>query len=200
MPINSFKNNIKSVRQLDKIYLLIKDKLPLLEEDLSEILRAEIFMSVSALDCYIHDLVRVGIVSTYDGSTPTTKQIDEFQIPLLCAKLIDSASNLSDKLSFLDYAIRNVNSSDSFQSPRSIEKALGIINLKKIWSSISPLMGLSSDDIQSRLSLIIFRRNKIAHESDFDYLTGVKNTITHSDTLGVIDFIEKFCESIEKIK
>lgn len=61
-------------------------------------------------------------------------------------------------------------------------------------------MGLSSDDIQSRLSLIIFRRNKIAHESDFDYLTGVKNTITHSDTLGVIDFIEKFCESIEKIK
>jgi len=163
MPINSFKNNIKSVRQLDKIYLLIKDKLPLLEEDLSEILRAEIFMSVSALDCYIHDLVRVGIVSTYDGSTPTTKQIDEFQIPLLCAKLIDSESNLSDKLSFLDYAIRNVNSSDSFQSPRSIEKALGIINLKKIWSSISPLMGLSSDDIQSRLSLIIFRRNKIAH-------------------------------------
>lgn len=200
MPINNFRNNVISVRQLDKIYLLIKEKLPLLEEDLSEILRAEIVLIVSALDCYIHDLVREGIVATYDGSVPSTKQIDDFPIPLLFLKSIDNSTNLTDKLSFLENAIRSVNSSNSYQSPKSIEKALGIINLKKIWSSLSPLMGLSAEDIQRRLSLIIFRRNKIAHESDFDYLTGIKNSITHVDTLSVVDFIERFCESIESIK
>jgi hypothetical protein len=200
MPINNFRLNIKSVRQLDKIYLLIKDKLPLLEEDLSEILRAEIVLAVSALDCYIHDLVRVEIVQTYDGRKPVTKQIDEFSIPLLFAKSIDNSISLADKLSFLDNAIRHVNSSDSFQSPRSIEKALGIINLRKIWSSISPEIGISADDIQKRLSLIIYRRNKIAHESDLDYLTGVKNPINHPDTVSVVNFIEQYCEAIDSIK
>lgn len=200
MPINNFRLNISSVRQLDNVYLLIKDKFPVLEEDLFEILRAEFVLSVSALDCYIHDLLRSRIVETYDGRRLTNKLIDEFSIPLVFAKAIDNSSKMNDKLAVLENAIRHVNSTESYQSPRSIEKALGIIGLRKIWSALSSMIGIPADDIQKRLSLIIFRRNKIAHESDFDYLTCKKNPISHSDTVSVVNFIEQLCESIEKLK
>lgn len=81
----------------------------------------------------------------------------------------------------------------------SIEYALSLINIGKLWVSISSNMQKNAEDIKKQLALIIDRRNKIAHESDRDYLSVGKNPIDKPLVDGTIEFLDKFCESIAKL-
>lgn len=54
-PINSFKESIESIKSLHALHKHLCSLLPAI--DLSEILRAEIVLIVSAFDCFIHDIV-----------------------------------------------------------------------------------------------------------------------------------------------
>lgn len=193
--IEKFRQNIKSVRDLDGIFALIASNYPLLEEQAQEILRAEIVLSVSALDCFIHDLVKYGMVKAYQGSS-LGKQFETYQIPVKFLRLIESSQQLEDKLGHLENAIMENNSKDSYQSPKSIEYALQLVNITSIWKNLSNLMNRKSEDIKNELALIIDRRNKIAHEADYDVLTGSKSPIDRNDANNVIQFIEDFCESV----
>jgi len=197
--IEKFRLNIKSVKDLDAIYSLLIKNYPLLEEQAGDILRAEIVLSVSALDCFIHDLIKQGMVETYQGNRLPSKQFNTYQIPFKFLKLIESADNADDKLGYLENAIREINSKDSYQAPKGIEYALQFINIKSIWQNLATLMNSRADDIKNELSLIVDRRNKIAHEADYDVLTGSKIPIDRQNINDVIQFIESLCESIYQI-
>jgi hypothetical protein len=197
--IEKFRLNIKSVKDLDAIYSLLVRNYPLLEEQASDILRAEIVLAVSALDCFIHDLVKQGIIETYQGIRTPSEQFPNYKIPLQFVKLIENTDNSEDRLSFLEKAITKINSKDSYQAPKGINYALQFINIKNIWQKTSELMAIKAKDIQDELSLIIDRRNKIAHEADYDALTGTKTPIDQQNINDVIQFIEKFCESIYQV-
>ena len=197
--IEKFRLNIKSVKDLDAIYSLLVKNYPLLEEQAGDILRAEIVLAVSALDCFIHDLVKQGIIETYQGIRTPSEQFPNYKIPLQFVKLIENTDNLEDRLSFLEKAITEINSKDSYQAPKGINYALQFINIKNIWQKTSELMDIKAKDIQDELSLIIDRRNKIAHEADYDALTGTKIPIDQQNINDVIQFIEKFCESIYQV-
>lgn len=59
--LDHFARNIANVREHDSLYKILRERItPAL--DLSDILRAEIVMAVSALDHYVHELVELGIV------------------------------------------------------------------------------------------------------------------------------------------
>ena len=85
------------------------------------------------------------------------------------------------------------NSYFSFQSPEKISEAINSFSSIKIWKEIaSQTMLGDSDDIQRRLSLIVDRRNKIAHEADCDPTDATSRwAITKQDTNEAIEFIEK---------
>jgi len=65
--IDQFRTNINRVRHLGAIYRALKAQTTEVL-DLSDILRAELVMAVSALDHYIHEVTRLGILETYHGS------------------------------------------------------------------------------------------------------------------------------------
>lgn len=197
--IEKFRQNIESVRELDSIFGLITSNYPLLEDQSREILRAEIVLSVSALDCFIHDLIKQGMVETYQGDRIASNQLSTYQIPFKFLKLIENSEQLDDKLAYLENAIKENNSKDSYQSPKSIEYALQLINISSVWKNLASPMNLKAEDIKGELSLIIDRRNKIAHEADYDVLTGSKYPIDRQNINDVIQFIESLCESIYKI-
>ncbi|MDP3878243.1 MAG: HEPN domain-containing protein [Methylobacter sp.] len=197
--IEKFRQNIKSVKELDSIFGLITINYPLLEEQAQEILRAEIVLSVSALDCFIHDLIKQGMVETYQDNRTPSSQFSTYQIPVKFLKLIEKSDRLDDKLAYLENAIKENNSKDSYQSPKGIEYALQLINITSLWKKVASLMNLKAEDIKGELSLIVDRRNKIAHEADYDALTGSKYPIDRQNINDVIQFIENFCESIYKI-
>ena len=58
--INQFRANIVRVRDLGVIYSALKAQTTG-AIDLSDILRTELVMAVSALDHYIHEIVRLGM-------------------------------------------------------------------------------------------------------------------------------------------
>ncbi len=149
--IDKFRQNIKSVRELDSIYGLIAETYPLLKEQAQEILRAEIVLSVSALDCFIHDLVKQGMLETYQDNRMPSKPFVTYQIPIKFLKLIENSEGNEYKLAYLEQAIEEVNSKDSYQSPKNIEYALQLINIKSPWKSVSSLMNLKCRRHQSRI-------------------------------------------------
>ena len=59
-----FEINLQCTKQLGIIYLAFIDKLTK-AISLDELLRAEIVLAVSALDCYVHDIVRIGMVAAF---------------------------------------------------------------------------------------------------------------------------------------
>ena len=194
--IQQLRLNIKSIKDLDLIYSLISENYPLLEEQSSEILRAEIVLTVSALDCFIHDIVKQGMIETYQGDRIESNLFKNFQIPFKSLQLIEKAEQVNDKRGYLEIAIKEANSKDSYQSPKSIEYALQLINIKSVWKNLAELMDISAEDVKGELALIVNRRNKIAHEADYDDLKGCKTLINRQNVNDVTQFIEKLCESI----
>jgi hypothetical protein len=194
--IEKFRLNIESVKDLHTIYIFLINNYP---EQASDILRAEIVLAVSALDCFIHDLVKQGMIETYQGVRTSSKQFESYQIPFNFFKLIENADNSEEKLAHLEKSIQKINSKDSYQSPKGIDYALGLINISKIWASVANLMNGRAGDIKDYLSEIIDRRNKIAHEADYNALTGSKTPIEQQNINDVIQFIENICESIYQI-
>jgi hypothetical protein len=195
--IEQFRQNIKSVKDIDKIYILLNERFPLI--DSSELLRAQIVMAVSAFDCYIHDVVRLGMLETFNGSRIASTSFSKFTLSINSLQRILNSSSKAEQNLFLESEIRSINSSDSFQSPKSIEYALQLINIKNIWTQLSQKLSIPTNDIRDELGLIINRRNKIAHESDYDFINGAKNSIDRNTVTQTIDFIEKLCEGIYEI-
>lgn len=76
---------------------------------------------------------------------------------------------------------------------------MSVIGIAKLWSSLSPILHMPPDDIRTQLSLIVDRRNKIAHEADRNDLGNAKNTIDLPLIENCLDFIEKLCEGIAQL-
>jgi hypothetical protein len=62
-------------------------------------------------------------------------------------------------------------------------------------------MGKSAKDVKQELSLMVDRRNKIAHEADIDPTLGLGNRweIDQVEVSEAVDFIEQVVESIHNI-
>jgi hypothetical protein len=162
--LDQFKKNIDRVRNLQGIYhALSKQTSSVL--DLTDLLRASLVMSVSALDHYIHETVRLGMLESWRGNRPKISSFLHFSISL------DSASkvllNQPDE-QWLDDEIRERHKWQSFQNPERITEALRLVTAAAIWDAIAADLGRSVQDVKQQFELIIDRRNKIAHEADMD--------------------------------
>jgi len=76
-----------------------------------------------------------------------------------------------------------------------------LISDKKLWDEVAIQMGKSAKDVKQELSLIVDRRNKIAHEADIDPTLGLGNRweIDQVEVSEAVDFIEQVVESIHNI-
>ncbi len=111
--IDQFRRNIQRVRNLGAIYqaLSVQTTQAL---DVSDLLRSELVMAVSALDHYIHELVRLGMLEAYQGNRVQTDAFLRFQITLSGAL---EAVNAQGNDSWLEDQIRSSHSYRSFQTP-----------------------------------------------------------------------------------
>ncbi len=200
--LNQFKKNIKDVRDLDTRYVQLTQAI--IADDFSDLLRAEIVYAISALDKFIHELIRIGMIEIYKGSRTSTSQYDSFQVSLRTVSTIQDAINQNatgvvgpPPESYFEQEIITKHSHLAFQDPDKINVALNLVSDKPHkWQNVANDMGISDADLKTELKNIVGRRNAIVHEADLDIQTGNKNTILHSDALTMIDFIEKLGEGI----
>ena len=118
--IDQFRVNIARVRDLGAIYSTLNAQTTA-AIDLSDILRSELVMVVSALDYYIHEIVRLGMLEIYRGTRPETSAFLRFQISLESVRQAVSGPT-SD--AWLENEIRERHSWRSFQQADHIADAI----------------------------------------------------------------------------
>jgi hypothetical protein len=192
-----FEDNIGRVQEIGGLYDALSG-LTTSIIDASDLLRSQIVMSVSALDHYIHEITRLGMLEIFDGNRRPTDAFLRFQVSMVTLQQISTSSSSSRIL--LENEIREKHSYLSFQHPDKIGDAIRLFYPEPLWPSIASSLTISVNDVKTRLRLIIERRNKIAHEADMDpSFPGARWPITKHDVQLTNDFIKKVCGSIHSI-
>ena len=187
-----FEQNILRVKNLGSIYQsLNSDTAQLL--DLSDILRSQYVMLISALDHFIHEIVRFGMIETYNNQRTPTKAFKEFILSLNKNILFTKAIMEEKNNTWLNGQIRYRNGFESFQESDKIKEALYLILEKDIWIEVQQDLG---NEITMELNLIIKRRNQISHEADIEPINQELREIREEDITYSIELIESIVNKI----
>ncbi|WP_295093666.1 HEPN domain-containing protein [Ruminococcus sp.] len=167
--------------------------------DSSDLLRWQYVLSVSALDKYIHDIVRYGMIEEFIGNKVETKSYKGVKIDLSIASSIKNST--APELEFSNEILRQ-HSFKAFQDPDKISEALSLIwEEKHKWAVISSNMPyvISENDLKTKLKNIVIRRNQIVHEGDCLSTQPPlqQQIISKNDTIDVINFIKDIVNAIE---
>lgn len=199
--IRQLRENIARVRAIGGLYEAV-DQLTTPIVDASDLLRTQIVMAVSALDHYVHEITRIGMLEVYDGVRPRTTAFARFQVTMEAAMtgITESSENKSSENKWLDTEIRERHGYLVFQRPERIAEAVKLFCTLDLWATVAFRLNLRSQDLQTRLRLIVERRNSIVHEADLD--PSYPNTrwpISYSDSRSSVDFVETICETIYSV-
>lgn len=199
--LQQYEVNLQGARQLGIIYLAFSDKVTE-AICLDELLRAEIVLSVSALDCYVHDLVRIGM--TREFTIPTTTASNaflNFGVSLGFVKSIIVSTSDADKHALIDQEIRRLHGFRTFQTADNIAQSLSLIGITAVWDKVGSALGMPAVDVKTRLNIIVDRRNRIAHEGDINPTMGigVKYAIDFSMVRDAVNFVDSLVHTIHAI-
>jgi hypothetical protein len=196
--IDQFKKNIDSLKSLDFIYNTLKDKPEL---DLSEILRAELVLAVAAMDCFIHDLVRMRMSEIFQAVENKPDAFLNFNISLKAVEEIFAASTKEDRIYSFEQEIRRLHGYRTFQRSDNISQALSLIGVKSVWDKAGKKLGLSTANVRNQLDLIVQIRDRIAHESDIDPSLGIgeKYPIDFEMVDDSIKFLEDIADTVYSV-
>lgn len=188
-----FRKNIARVRALGGIHQAI-DGLTTPIIDSTDILRSQIVFVVSALDHYVHDVTRIGMLEAFNSQRDKTDAYLKF--PISTRTLMSSQSN-SQVITLFEQEIIDRHGYLAFQHPDKIAGAIRLISPIALWEEVAKIMGKEAVHVKITLKLIVERRNKIAHEADLD--PSFPNTLWPlflSDTDSAIQNIVDIGESI----
>lgn len=159
--------------------------------DLTDLLRAEIVLAVSAFDHFIHELTRLGCLETFDGARPPTAAYLRFEVSLETLGAL--LGNPSDAGPF-DQELRIRHSWLSFQRPDKVADALRMVSAKALWDEVAAKVGMPASAVKVRLNAIVDRRNQIAHEADLDPTDPTLQTrwpISVADAETTVEFLQQ---------
>ena len=198
-PKNTWNLNLQNVKKMHWLHEQLSKVVPAM--DLSDILRAEYVLIVSAFDCYVHDVVLQGMANMFSGSKPDSRTYNEFCLPMSAVKQLLVSTDSAIRESIFNVSVKKLLAKDSYQSPKSVEYAMNLINLKNVWHKVGLKLSMPSKDVVLKLGLIIQRRNKIAHEADIHDLVSMDKTpIDRSDVDDTFAFLDQIVAAIEEIQ
>ncbi|MDR0889795.1 MAG: hypothetical protein LBM28_03995 [Oscillospiraceae bacterium] len=201
--LDLFNASINSLQAIELIRSFVEDqtrgKAELL--DCSDLLRWQLVQVVSALDKFIHDIVRIGMIESYKGTRAMTKKYKDFKVGLDFLNAVETASTQVEKIRLFEQKIAYQFSYQSFQTPETIGDALSYIwDESHKWNTISQGITptISEADVKTQLKNISVRRNQIVHLVDCPSFLPpfAKQSIICEDVGQSADFIKKVVASI----
>src|SRR3990172_4920646 len=148
--IQQFRSNIERVHALGGLYNALS-RLTTPAVDITDILRAQIVLAVSALDHYIHELTRLGMLEVFNGLRPSTTAFGRFKVTMDAAMAGIAGSGGS---SWVESEIREKHGFLAFQHPDKVAEAIRLFSACDLWPQVAMKLGLSSQDVKNRLRLI----------------------------------------------
>lgn len=165
--------------------------------DLNDILRAAIVGAVSALDYFVHEVVRERLIDICAGRRPPTQAYSRFKVSV--GALSAAASGLGPE-TWMSEEIRLQHGHLSFQTPDKIADAVRLVFDGQLWREVASK--LSSDDatVKRELELVVHRRNKIAHEADRDPTPPHDRwPISDTDSFAAVECVTKIARAIAAV-
>jgi hypothetical protein len=205
-PIAYFAEVWQRCAEIETLHTYLAGKLtPALSAD--ELLRAEWVARVSALDLYVHELVAQNMMKIFDGTRNGCPGFYKFQCSSDTLLRIKHAVTPADASAAFDLEVRSKLSRVTYQFPEDIADGIRLVSGVELWSEIALAKGASAatkgtlaKSLKKDLSLIVERRNKIAHEGDLQ--RSIPRTpwpVTRADVSYVAGFIENLVRTIDKI-
>lgn len=189
--LNAFDESMRRVSDLHALHQSLA-QIVTNALDLSDLLRAEIVLAVSAFDFFVHEVTRLGMLECHDNDREKTDAFRRFRVPL------EVAAGLNRQV--LDNEIREKHGYLSFQHPDKVADAVRLFSRVELWSTVGQEIGMTAKDLKSALTLIIDRRNKIAHEADLDpSYPGQRWPIDRIQVEYTREIIEKIARAIFKV-
>ena len=166
----------------------------------NELLRAEWVARISAMDLFVHELVAQNMAEIFQGNRPMCAGFSKFQCSSETIMRIKNAHDPLDAASAFDLEVRTKLSYCTYQFPDDIASGFRFFSDKELWNEIALLRGAPAQaktsvakTIKKELSLIIVRRNKIAHEADLEPIVPRRPwSIERSD----VDHVESVVEAL----
>lgn len=195
--LEQFRENMARVRDLGAMYLILSNQtMPVV--DISDLLRAELVLALSAFDHYIHEITRIGMQEAYLGQRNQTSAFSRFNVSM--EGVLQGVTDLS-KSEWLDHEIRVRHSWLSFQRPDKIADAIRLISEARLWDEVATEMGMTPKGVKQELQSIVDRRNTIAHEADIDPTSPDRSRwpINEAMVNRAIVFLEQVAEAIARV-
>jgi hypothetical protein len=172
-----------------------------------EILRAEWVARVAALDLYVHELVSQRMVEIFDGRRAATDAYMKFLLPNETLQRIRVAPTADDAISAFDLEVRRQLSFVTYQSHESIANGIRMVSSVELWNGVAAHLGYppatvakKAKALRGQLSMIVERRNKIAHEGDMQpSAPRLPWPISQADMQTVSSFILEIVGAIDAI-
>lgn len=172
-----------------------------------ELLRAEWVARVSALDLYIHELVAQNMLRIFEGSRAGCPGFSKFQCSSDTLLRIKNAVTSAEATAAFDFEVRSKLGRITYQFPDDIADGIRFVSACELWNEIALAKGATpatkstqAKNMKKDLSLIVERRNKIAHEGDLQ--PSIPRTpwpINRSDVVFATNFIEDLVRTIDGI-
>lgn len=182
-------------------------------DELSELLRAAIVVSVSALDRYCHEVLLSRIIDQMDRSEVNwPAELKKLSLPLIFVKRSVKNAKLrkgiggkvrTRPMNIVKQGLQEKFHKDlTLQRPDDIATAWSMIGIKSLWSRCGKSMNVRAEEIKENLNRIIKRRNEIAHEGDIARVRNsgkiVVNPIENDAVCLDIKWLKKLVNAMDK--
>lgn len=172
-----------------------------------EVLRAEWVARVSALDLYVHELVAQRMVAIFEGRLPATDAFNKFPLPAEIVDRIRNSPSLVEASAAFDLHVREALSRKTYQFPDDIADGIRLCSSVELWNEVALRVGATpatkavvAKGLKTDLSIVVRRRNVIAHEGDLQRTPPREPwPISRSDLAAVRDQIERIVRAVDAV-
>ena len=175
--------------------MCIRDSYNISDELKLNILRGQVSLLLSAVDFYIHEIIKIELVNIIKKERKETASLKNCMISVKTFLEYITSPTINNQI-FEDEIIYR-NSFKSFLEPDKMAEALSLITEKKVFKELFSKLGLSdTKELKDRIKEIFKRRNSIVHQMDYDYSTETQQTITKEEVEDYIEFYNKFIQEL----
>lgn len=191
------------INKFDFAISSIEEKFPLLELNISEelksnILRSQVSLLLSAVDFYIHEIIKIELLNIIKGERKQTPSLKNCMISVQAFLAYLSSSNTNNQI--LEDEIVYRNSFKSFLDPNKMAEALALISEEKIFKNLFPKLNFSKmEELSKKMTEIFKRRNSIVHQMDYNSSTKSQQPITKETVEEYINFYKKFIHELHTL-
>lgn len=172
-----------------------------------ELLRADWVARVSALDLFVHELIAQKAQEVFLGKLTTPPAYKKLRLPMATIHECLNSTSDNSRTSAFDLQLRSQLSFVSYQLPEPIADGIRMVSDIELWKCVAIELGAEerfaaneAKKIKKQLSLIVSRRNKIAHEGDVaPGPTREPWPIDANQLIDVREFIYKITTAINKV-